>query len=122
MLKHNNYTLYPTETGIVEVSNRLSIGATTVDPGTGGLYVSGNVVLPTVTGTQIGTATTQLLGFWAATPVVQPATTGTTTGFTAGAGSAVKDDSTFTGGVGSKAYRISDIVLALKQAGIMAAS
>lgn len=122
MLKHNNYTIYPTETGIVEVSNRLSIGATTVDPGTGGLYVSGNIVVPTVTGTKIGTAAAQLIGFWNATPVVQPSTTGTTTGFTAGGGTATKDDSTYTGGVGSKAYTVGDIVLALKQAGIMAAS
>lgn len=73
-------------------------------------------------GTKIGTGATQKLGFWNATPVVQPATTGTATGFTAGSGTAVNDDSTFTGGVGTKAYRISDIVLALKQAGIMAAS
>lgn len=32
-----------------------------------------NVVLDTTTGTKIGTATTQKLGFWNATPVVQPA-------------------------------------------------
>ena len=76
----------------------------------------------TTTGTKIGTATTQKIGLWNATPVVQPSTTGTSTGFTAGAGTAVRDDSTFTGGTGSKAYRISDVVLALKQAGIMAAS
>lgn len=81
-----------------------------------------DVAVGTTTGTKIGNGATQKLGFWNATPVVQPATTGTATGFTAGAGTAVKDDSTFTGGTGSKAYCISDIVLALKQAGIMAAS
>ncbi len=32
-----------------------------------------NIVLGTVTGTKIGTATTQLLAFWDASPVVQPA-------------------------------------------------
>lgn len=74
----------------------------------------------TTTGSKIGTATTQKIGFWNATPVVQPATTGTATGFTAGAGTAVTDESTFTGGVGSTAYRISDVVLALKQAGVLA--
>lgn len=47
------------------------------------------------------------------------AVTGTATGFTAGAGTAVKDDSTFTGGVGSTAYRISDIVRGLKNAGYL---
>lgn len=61
------------------------------------------------------------IGLFGATAVVQPATTGTSTGFTAGSGTAVKDDSTFTGGTGSTAYRISDIVLALKQLGILTA-
>lgn len=46
--------------------------------------------------------------------------TGETAGFTTGAGTAVKDDSTFTGNVGSTAYRVSDIVKALKQVGILA--
>jgi hypothetical protein len=32
----------------------------------------GNVVLGTTTGTKIGTATTQKIGFYNATPVVQP--------------------------------------------------
>ncbi|PJA00238.1 hypothetical protein COX76_02255 [Candidatus Kaiserbacteria bacterium CG_4_10_14_0_2_um_filter_50_16] len=34
-----------------------------------------NLVLDTTTGTKIGTATTQKLGFWNATPIVQPANT-----------------------------------------------
>lgn len=57
---------------------------------------------------------------YSGTPVAQPSTTGTNTGFTAGAGTAVNDQSTFTGGTGTRAYRISDIVLALKQIGAMA--
>lgn len=51
----------------------------------------------------------------------QQNTTGTTTGFTAGVGTGVKDDSTFTGGTGSTAYRISDIVKALKNLGFLSA-
>jgi hypothetical protein len=62
------------------------------------------------------------LGFYNATPVAQPNTTGTTTGFTAGTGTAVNDASTFTGGVGTRAYRISDIVKALKDLGLIASS
>jgi hypothetical protein len=50
----------------------------------------------------------------------QQSTTGTATGFTAGAGTAVKDDSTFTGATGATAYRISDVVKALKAVGILA--
>lgn len=62
------------------------------------------------------------LGLYGATPVVQPATIGTATGFTQSTGTIVMDASTFTGGTGTKAYRVSDIVLALKQIGILAAS
>jgi hypothetical protein len=59
------------------------------------------------------------IGLFDAEPVAQQATTGTTTGFTAGAGTAVLDDSTFTGDVGTAAYTIGDVVLALKNLGIL---
>ena len=62
------------------------------------------------------------LGFFGTTPAIQQAGTGESTGFDAGSGSAVNDDSTFTGNVGSKAYRINDIVKALKNLGILASS
>jgi len=52
--------------------------------------------------------------------IVQQSGTGEGTGFTAGSGTAVKDDSTFTGNVGSTAYRINDIVKALKNQGLLA--
>lgn len=81
-----------------------------------------NVVLGTGAGTQLGTAAAQKLGFWGTTPVIQPAATGQTAGFTAGAGAAVLVDSVFTGGSGTKAYTIGDIVKALKAAGFLAAS
>lgn len=71
-------------------------------------------------GTKIGTGATQKMGFWNTTPIVQPNGTGETVGFTAGVGTAVKDDSTFTGNVGSTAYRISDVVKALKNSGLIA--
>ena len=86
------------------------------------LDISGDhdLIIGTSTGTKIGTATSQKIGFFNATPVAQQSGTGETTGFTAGSGSAVKDDSTFTGNVGSTAYRVSDIVKALKNLGILA--
>jgi len=86
------------------------------------LDISGDhdLIIGTSTGTKIGTATSQKIGFFNATPVVQQSGTGETTGFTAGSGTATKDDSTFTGNVGSTAYRINDIVKALKNLGILA--
>ncbi len=62
------------------------------------------------------------IGAFGAPPVVQPATTGQTAGFVAGAGTPVNDDSTFTGGSGTKAYTIGDIVKALKALGWLASS
>ena len=45
-----------------------------------GLSESANIVLGTTTGTKIGTATTQKLGFYNATPIVQPASVTTAQG------------------------------------------
>lgn len=61
------------------------------------------------------------IGFYGVTAVTQPDTTGTATGFTAG-GTAVGHTSTFTGNTGTAAYTIGDIVKALKDIGILAAS
>lgn len=70
-------------------------------------------VTTAISGTQVG--------FFSATPVAQPATTGTTTGFTAGAGTAARVDSTYTGNTGTAAYTVGDIVKALKDLGLLAA-
>jgi len=109
-------------------SEKVSFGNATTNPdydflGTGTITLADqiDIALNATTGTKIGTATSQKLGFWNVTPVIQPATTGTTTGFTAGSGTSANDDSTFTGNTGAAAYTIGDIVLALKQSGIIAA-
>lgn len=109
------------EDGTAGITLANSTGVLTV---VGGLTMTDakNIVVGSTTGTKIGTATTQKIGFFNATPVAQQSTTGTTTGFTAGVGTAVLDDSTFTGGSGSKAYTVGDIVKALKALGILAAS
>lgn len=86
------------------------------------LELYGNIDIQYATGIEIGTAVTQKLSFYGNTPITQPADTGETTGFTAGAGTGVNDDSTFTGNVGTKAYTISDIVKALKNLGLIATS
>ena len=79
-----------------------------------------NISFNTSNGTKIGTGTTQKFAFWNATPVARPSSTGETVGFTAGAGTTVTDQSTFTGNVGATAYRISDMVKHLKTIGLLA--
>lgn len=82
-----------------------------------------NISVGTTTGTKFATTTSQKLGFWNVTPVVQPVTTGTGDGgFTAGiTGTPVMSQSTFTGGVGSTAYNLNDVVGNLKRSGMLAA-
>ncbi len=65
--------------------------------------------------------TAAMLGFLGASAIARFSTTGTATGFTAGAGTTVTDQSTFTGGSGATAYRISDLVLAMKSYGLLVA-
>lgn len=94
-------------------------GGTTIS---GDLTVSTkNIVTDTSTGTKIGTAANQKISFYNKTPIVQPTTTGTTTGFTAATGTPVLSGSTFTGNTGSAAYTLGDIVNALKLLGLLAA-
>ena len=86
------------------------------------LDISGDhdLIVGTSTGTKIGTAATQKIGFFNATPVVQQNTTGTTTGTSGGSGTALHTNATITGGVGSTAYTVGDIVKALKTLGLLA--
>lgn len=71
-------------------------------------------------GVIVGNLTTEPVGFYGSAGINQYATTGTTTGFTAGSGTTAKSDSTFTGNVGSTAYTVGDLVKALKQLGLIA--
>jgi len=73
-----------------------------------------NMVLGTTTGTKIGTATTQKLGLWNATPVIQPTTAVTAATFAANTSGIVNDTATFDG------YTIGQIVKALRNIGALA--
>lgn len=70
-------------------------------------------------GTMIAATAAQKIGFYGATPIVQPSSTGTLIGFDPGVGDPVLQDSTFTGNSGSKGYTIGDIVLHLKALGFL---
>lgn len=74
-----------------------------------------NMVFGTTTGTKIGTATTQKIGFWNATPIVQPTTAVAGATFTAVAGgSTIDTNDTFDG------YTVGQVVKALRNLGILA--
>lgn len=60
------------------------------------------------------------LALYGGTRYPQLAAAGVTSGHTAGTGATVADDSTFTGGVGTTAYTIGDVVKALKELGKLA--
>jgi hypothetical protein len=73
-----------------------------------------NMVFNTTNGTKIGTATTQKIGFWNATPQVQPTTATAIATRVGGAGTTVTDTDTFDG------YQIGQIVKALRNIGLLA--
>ena len=73
-----------------------------------------NFAVGSSTGTKIGTATTQKLGFWNATPIVQPTTAVAAATFVANTSLIADDSATFDG------YTIGQIVKALRNTGILA--
>lgn len=72
-------------------------------------------------GYQVGQATTVPLGFYGATPIVQPASPSNITGTaSAGATTAIYVNTTFNGGITGTNYTVGDIVAALKNLGLIA--
>jgi hypothetical protein len=72
------------------------------------------IVLGTTTGTKIGTASSQKIGFWNATPIVQPTTSVASATLTGGGGATITDTDTFDG------YTLKQIVKALRNSGLLA--
>jgi hypothetical protein len=73
-----------------------------------------NMAFGTTTGTKIGTATSQKLSLWNATPIVQPTTAIAASTFVANTSGTVNDTATFDG------YTIGQVVKALRSIGILA--
>lgn len=71
-------------------------------------------------GTVLGQSTTDLIGFYGATPIAQPTAVDNTTTVAAGSTTAVYTNTTFSGGTGTTGYTVGDIVRALKLAGLIA--
>lgn len=69
---------------------------------------------------RIGNSPTDKVGAYGVEPVVQPAGSGNTTTVAAGATTAVYTNTTFSGGIGTTAYTVGDLVAALKQLGFLA--
>jgi hypothetical protein len=83
----------------------------------------GTIVLtsPGGSGITIAASASELLSFYGVAAVTQRTAAGVTTGYTAGASTAVTIDGTFTGNVGATAYTIGDLVAALKALGFIQA-
>jgi len=79
-------------------------------------FSAGAQLRPSTTGAglKIGGATTELIGFWNATAIVQPTTAVAAATFVANAGTAVNDASTFDG------YTLGKVVKALRNMGLLA--
>lgn len=73
-----------------------------------------NIAVNGTTGTKIGTATTQKLSLWNATPIVQPTTAVAAATFVANTSAIVNDTATFDG------YTIGQVVKALRNMGVLA--
>lgn len=89
-----------------------AFGIGALDTRGGSIY--GDISMPSTNGTKLATSTSHKLGFWNATPIVQPTTAVAAATFVAGAGTAVNDASTFDG------YTIKQVVKALRNEGLLA--
>ena len=102
-------TAYPiTTSGAVQFTGGLTVstvGVTITDV---------NFSLGTTTGTKIATATSQKLGFWNATPIVQPTTSISSAILICNEGTPITDLDTFDG------YTLQKVVKALRNVGILA--
>ena len=101
--------------GIYQGATRYQIIGSSYNQFDKDIYMSNaNIVTDTSTGFKIGTATTQKLGFYNATPVVQPTTAVGSATVAGGGGTAVDDATTFNG------YTLAQVVQALQNLGILA--
>jgi hypothetical protein len=73
-----------------------------------------NFIFSGTTGTKFGTATTQKLAFWNATPIVQPTTAVSAATLVSGGGTTITDTDTFDG------YTLQQFMRAVRNTGLLA--
>jgi hypothetical protein len=106
-----------TSTGDLTIATNGGNGNIVLNPngsGTVSITDAKNIALGTTTGTKIATATSQKLGLWNATPIVQPTTSVAGATRVGGGGTTLTDTDTFDG------YTLAQIVKALRNMGALA--
>jgi hypothetical protein len=80
-----------------------------------------NIAFTTANGTYIATNANQKMGWWGATPVVQPSSKGELIGLSGNAATAANaTNMNSNGNLGNSAYGLNDVIKAMKQAGELA--
>jgi hypothetical protein len=101
----------------VEFKNSSGVASLTINGQFSNVLTIGdakNIAFATTTGTKIGTATNEKIGFWNATPIVQPTTATTASTLVSNLGMPLTDTDTFDG------YTLKQVVKALRNIGILA--
>jgi hypothetical protein len=117
ILQSNGAQTIQTSTGNLTIATNGGNGNIILNPngsGTVSITDAKNIALGTTTGTKIGTATSQKLALWNATPIVQPTTAVAGATRVGGGGTTLTDTDTFDG------YTLAQIVKALRNIGALA--
>jgi hypothetical protein len=98
----------------IETTN--SLGFAAYFGGTAPIFFNGgtNLQFDTATGSKIGSATTQKLAFWNATPIVQPTTAVASATYVAVGGGNIEVNDTFDG------YTVAKVIKAIRNIGLIA--
>jgi hypothetical protein len=110
----NGNTLIQNGGTFTDAGFRLDVNGTARVQGDLTISDTKNIILATGTGTKIGTATSQKLSLWNATPNVQPTTAITAGAFVANTSGIANDTATFDG------YTMGQVVAALRRIGALA--
>jgi hypothetical protein len=103
----------------IEVASNLGIRLTGSNPQIKSTTVGATLNITSDGGIKLGTSGTSTIGFFGAIAVDRPTATGITGLGAVGTGDNVLQGTTFDGDLGTTAYKIGDIVRALKELGLL---